>query len=80
MKSHQLLSQVESQAKITEVSLEISGDPTYEEWTKLGVSLAKVGHATNWWFGDWWVYGARRYGKRKYLTNQDTWTGPSFQA
>jgi hypothetical protein len=77
-----LLNQLQSQAngKITKVSLEISGDLTYEEWTKLGSSLAQVEHATNWWFGDWWVYGAHRYGERKYLTDLNTWTGPSFQA
>jgi hypothetical protein len=76
-----LINQVQAQTKgiITETSLELAEDLTYEEWKELGVSLARIEQATNWWLGDWWAYATHRYGDRKDLTSQDDWTGPSFQ-
>jgi len=34
---------------------------------------------TNWWLGDWWAFGAARYGERRALVDGENWDGPSFK-
>jgi hypothetical protein len=36
----------------------------YEAWHELGAKLGVYGNATQWWLGDWLVFGRMKYGRR----------------
>jgi hypothetical protein len=71
------LHQLETQARLTQTSLELPENLTSEQWEKTGLALGNVQQSTIWWIGDWWAYG-HQYGKRKEIVERDDWTGPVF--
>src|SRR3954470_23447442 len=36
----------------------------FEAWREFGVKLGAYGNATQWWLGDWLVFGRMKYGRR----------------
>src|SRR3954470_2699940 len=36
----------------------------FEAWREFGVKLGSYGNATQWWLGDWLVFGRMKYGRR----------------
>ena len=36
---------------------------TYEEWVELGGVLSRMERRVQWWVGDWWLVGERRFGE-----------------
>jgi len=50
-------------AKLTEVSLEITPGIEFEKWEQIGLALKRIRKANMWWLGDWLNYGERKYGE-----------------
>lgn len=48
---------------LTETSLELLEDLSYEEWAAVGETLGRMERAVGWWVGDWAIYGQPRYEK-----------------
>jgi hypothetical protein len=59
-------------------SLALPADLTERQWEEIGQGLGKVGHATQWWIGDWWAFGVHKYGDRRKLVESEEWTGPTY--
>lgn len=49
---------------VSEVSLRLPEDLSFEDWRSYGQQLARVTKACMWWLGDWWAFGEHRYGER----------------
>ena len=43
--------------------LTVHGEPTFEEWEACGHVLQRIQASSQWWLGDWWLAGERRYGE-----------------
>ena len=52
-------------ATISRTALVLPGTFSIEEWQALGEKLAVFENGMQWWLGDWWHYGAHKYGDRK---------------
>lgn len=39
----------------------------FDEWRKIGASLAKASRSLQWWIGDWLNYGVKEYGDKRAL-------------
>jgi hypothetical protein len=61
----------------TRLALELPETLSEDEWRDIGRRLRQAEQSVQWWIGDWWAYGERRYGMRKRLV--DGWDGPKFQ-
>ena len=46
-----------------DVSLEVTAEPTYDEWAAMGPHVGRRERASKWWLGDWINYGEARYGE-----------------
>jgi hypothetical protein len=46
----------------TPTSYTITGELTFDEWERVGVTLHKIASGVMWWLGDWWVHGERLFG------------------
>ena len=44
-----------------------------------GAQLGRAERSVMWWIGDWWAYGAHRYGDRAAIVQAPDWTGPSYE-
>lgn len=44
---------------------------TYEEWWGVGELLQQMERSVQWWLGDWWNYGTRRYGEMASQATKD---------
>ncbi len=64
--------------KLTPVSLEFTREPTWEEWRAIGVALAEVDRARQWWIGDWWAPGDHVYGERAAQALDSEWSFQTF--
>jgi hypothetical protein len=51
--------------EITEVALALPADLPEARWADIGHKLVPMAQASQWWVGDWILYGERLYGKRK---------------
>ncbi|MDP9475444.1 MAG: hypothetical protein M3R38_07100 [Actinomycetota bacterium] len=49
---------------ITERSLELPPNLSFEEWAKCGQTLKGIDAAVKWWVGDWLNYGEERFPER----------------
>lgn len=47
------------------LALEIPRNQTFEQWVEMGRSLAEGQRVVNWWIGDWWNAGKRKYGEAR---------------
>lgn len=47
----------------TSIGLELPDGLTLEQWTRTGHALGRMGHAMNWWIGDYLRYGADHFGE-----------------
>lgn len=48
---------------ITETSLEIAGDVSFDRWEALGAYFGRVKKGLDWWIGDWMLFGESTYGE-----------------
>lgn len=64
----------------TSCSLALHDDLDGQSWLEIGRRLGRLQQATQWWTGDWWAFGAHRYGTRAAIVEADDWDGPDFQA
>jgi hypothetical protein len=48
---------------VTETSLDLPQDMTYDEWEQVGKTLGRQRAAWKWWVGDWLNFGERTYGE-----------------
>jgi hypothetical protein len=48
----------------TPLGLVLSEGLSFEEWSKIGVTLGTIESGINWWIGDWLNYGERAYGEK----------------
>lgn len=48
---------------LSDTSLALPEDYTYEEWEQLGLALGRMERSVQWWVGDWIRFGERRYGE-----------------
>jgi hypothetical protein len=60
-------------AQVSETSLTLPDDLTYDEWMNCGTGLARMVHAVRWWIGDWWAFGKQRYGERAKAAAENNW-------
>ena len=51
-------------AQVSETSLTLPDDLSYDEWVSYGEGFARMAHAAMWWLGDWWAFGNQHYGER----------------
>lgn len=65
---------------VSNTGLELPDSLTSDQWQEAGVQIARMRGVTQWWIGDWWAFGEKRYGSRKALIEGDDWEGPGFQA
>lgn len=55
-----------SRAQLTEARLALPADASEGEWIQTGRALGRMQHASMWWIGDWWNFGAaHKYGDLK---------------
>lgn len=47
------------------MALEIPKKQTFDQWVEMGRELAEGQKVINWWIGDWWIAGERKYGEAK---------------
>lgn len=45
----------------------LPADLDFDQWVFCGGALHKIEGAVQWWLGDWWTHGEKRYGARKAL-------------
>ena len=69
---------------LTDTGLALPDGLDVETWIKAGMEIARLRGATQWWIGDWWIYGddpERKwaYGERKEIVEGDDWDGPSLE-
>lgn len=50
------------QFRLDQTGLVVQGEPTFEEWEKVGAFLLKIEASNRWWRGDWILYGETRDG------------------
>jgi N6-adenosine-specific RNA methylase IME4 len=51
-------------ARVTDTSLVVSPDATYDAWLHIGDTLARIGRAHQWWIGDWLRHGEHQWGTK----------------
>lgn len=51
-------------ASVTDTSLVVHEDVSYDDWLEIGDALARIGRAHQWWIGDWLRYGERQWGEK----------------
>lgn len=44
--------------------LMIEPSMSFGEWEEVGKTLEQISGAWQWWYGDWWNFGERRYGEK----------------
>jgi len=44
--------------------LTVTGQPSFDEWLRLGDQLRYINGAVQWWIGDWLNFGERAYGEK----------------
>lgn len=59
-----LVSDLERAGALTETSLALPAETTYETWEAVGVMLGKMAGSLPWLIGDWYVFGEAAYGTR----------------
>lgn len=48
---------------LSETSWEPQADMSFEQWADAGQRLQRMGRAWQWWFGDWVLFGERKFGE-----------------
>lgn len=51
--------------KLTPTSWQLPKGMPERQWIVAGLDLEKIEGAVQWWRGDWWAYGAPKYGRRE---------------
>ena len=49
--------------RLREDGYDLPDNLTYDEWWQIGQTLQQMERSVQWWLGDWWNYGERRYGE-----------------
>lgn len=49
--------------RFTPVGMEVSGEPSFEDWDRAGAFLQQASGSVLWWVGDWLNYGERKWGE-----------------
>lgn len=42
----------------------IEPSTSFDEWSQIGETLEQISGAWQWWYGDWWNFGEKRYGEK----------------
>jgi N6-adenosine-specific RNA methylase IME4 len=66
-------------AVTTRNSLILPEGMTELEWCEAGEKIEFARQASQWWVGDWWIYGDFPHGRRKEIVESPDWQGPSYQ-
>jgi len=56
---------------LTETSYTLPENLNIGQWLKVGETLQRMERSVNWWLGDWWNYGTRRYGDMASQASRD---------
>lgn len=64
--------QLSPEFKLTTKGLEISGDPSYEQWEAVGETLKFLESSIQFALGDWLRYGERRWGEKYAQAAEET--------
>jgi hypothetical protein len=51
-------------SSISETSLDLAPNTTFEEWEAIGQDLHRIGRCWQWWVGDWLNFGESKYGEK----------------
>jgi hypothetical protein len=46
---------------ISDTGYDLPDDLSAEDWRDAGLQIAKARGASQWWVGDWWAFGEKRY-------------------
>jgi hypothetical protein len=65
--------------RVNALSWDVPHDLSEDAWAEAGLILTKINRGVPWWIGDWWAFGAARYGDRKAFVQAPDWQGPSYQ-
>lgn len=57
----------------TETSLTLPEDTTYTAWEEFGRVLGRMERSVQWWMGDWWRFGERKWGERAAQAVDSSW-------
>lgn len=49
---------------LTKTGMRITGNPSYQEWAKVGIFIQSASTASTLWLGDWINYGESRFGEK----------------
>lgn len=49
---------------VAQTGLQVTGQPSYDDWVAFGSVLNQVEGAVHWWIGDWVNYGEATYGEK----------------
>lgn len=60
----ELLRQLEAIGAVTETSLTIDRELSFDEYESLGAMFGRIKRMTSWLIGDWIIYGAATYGEK----------------
>lgn len=53
-------------AKLSDTAATIPDGLDYDQWAQLGPPIEQAAHSSQWWLGDWVVYGDKHFGERDY--------------
>jgi hypothetical protein len=65
--------------KLEDHGLLVPDDLAPADWAAVGQTLCRMQSQFDWATGDWWAFGAARYGERKSILDSKDWTGPAYQ-
>lgn len=57
----------DSACELTTTAAKLKDGIEFDEWKKIGASLAKASRSLQWWIGDWLNYGVKEYGDKRAL-------------
>jgi site-specific DNA-methyltransferase (adenine-specific) len=56
---------------LTETSYTLPEELNLGEWLQIGETLQRMERSVQWWLGDWWNYGDRKYGEMASQASRD---------
>ena len=65
--------------KVTATSWQPPESMSEQEWQAAGEVLGQADRGVQWWLGDWWRFGERRFGATKAIIEAGSWRGPDYQ-
>jgi N6-adenosine-specific RNA methylase IME4 len=63
----------------SKTGLQLPDNLTIKQWEECGRVLCEVESASQWWLGDWWNHGSKKYGERYKAVAEGIFGDRSFQ-